>query len=484
MSGARRTVVVLLALDIGIWGDVLLRAPGAPGLNAALWAAAGVAAAACVIRGRGAAIPRESGVLLAIALVFALALAWRDAPSLRALNVLAAVAAATLAAAGAAAPWLLRAGSYECALRGVYTLLAVVSGPLLLPAEEPIALQPEWRRRGMGVLRGSLLAFPLLLVFGSLLAAADPMFEHVVTRTLAFDAAELIGHLLLISFLAWTAAGYLGRFAAPRSDDTPAPPWQRRLGFVEGAVTLTLVNALFLLFIGVQLRYLFGGSDVVQQTVGLGYADYARRGFFELVAVVALVVPLLLLVEWVLRRERPAQELGFRLLTLGQILLLYGILASALYRMHLYRQVYGLTELRLYTTAFMAWIAFVLAWLAVTVLRGRRHRFVSGALTAAFATVFLLDVANPHAVIARVNTGRAAAGDRFDAAYATALSADAVPALVASLERLPAARRCVLSHELIGKWRSERPGGWRTWNHGDWRARRSVAALAAESPRC
>jgi hypothetical protein len=118
------------------------------------------------------------------------------------------------------------------------------------------------------------------------------------------------------------------------------------------------------------------------------------------------------------------------------------------------------------------------------VLRRRRHRFASGALAAAFATALLLDVANPHAIIARVNAARAAAGDRFDAAYVTALSADAVPALVASLERMPAARRCALSHELIGKWQGERPGGWRTWNYGDWRARRSVAAPGAAARSC
>src|SRR5688572_31274949 len=49
----------------------------------------------------------------------------------------------------------------------------------------------------------------------------------------------------------------------------------------------------------VQLRYLFGGADLVELTPGLSYAEYARRGFFELVAATALVVPILLLADWV-----------------------------------------------------------------------------------------------------------------------------------------------------------------------------------------
>ena len=40
---------------------------------------------------------------------------------------------------------------------------------------------------------------------------------------------------------------------------------------------------MFLAFIVVQLRYFFGGAAQVEVVPGLTYADYARRGFFELV---------------------------------------------------------------------------------------------------------------------------------------------------------------------------------------------------------
>jgi hypothetical protein len=64
------------------------------------------------------------------------------------------------------------------------------------------------------------------------------------------------------------------------------------------SVALWILNLLFLGFMAVQLRYLFGGADLVEVTAGLGYAEYARRGFFELVATAALVVPILLVADW------------------------------------------------------------------------------------------------------------------------------------------------------------------------------------------
>ncbi len=54
------------------------------------------------------------------------------------------------------------------------------------------------------------------------------------------------------------------------------------------------MNLLFLAFVLVQLRFLFGGSGLEEQRVGLTYAEYARHGFFELVVVAVLVLPLIL----------------------------------------------------------------------------------------------------------------------------------------------------------------------------------------------
>ena len=101
-------------------------------------------------------------------------------------------------------------------------------------------------------------------------------------------------------------------------------------------------------------------------------------------------------------------------------------MASATQRMRLYQSEYGQTELRLYVTAFMAWLALVFVWFALTVLRDRRERFAFGALLSAFGLIAALHVLNPDAAIVRANAALARAGHSFDVDYALSLSADAV----------------------------------------------------------
>jgi hypothetical protein len=246
----------------------------------------------------------------------------------------------------------------------------------------------------------------------------------------------------------------------------------------EVTVALWVLNLLFLGFMAVQLRYLFGGADLIEVTAGLTYAEYARRGFFELVATTALVVPILLLADWAAAPGTPRSGAALRATTLVLVVLLLGVIASAAYRMRLYQEAYGLTELRLYVSMVIVWLVAVLGWLVLTVLRGRRERFASGAIIAGLACIAALHLLNPDALIVRVNIGRAAAGAEYDGTYLQTLSADAVPAILGRLDELPEGERCSVVRMLEERWSGERPGGWRTWNLSDWRARRLVAPLA------
>ena len=147
--------------------------------------------------------------------------------------------------------------------------------------------------------------------------------------------------------------------------------------------------------------------------------------------------------------------------------------------MSLYQDAYGLTEDRVYGSAFMVWLTVVLAWLAFTVLRGKRRGFAFGAIAAGLGTIAALHVLNPHALITRVNIERAVAGAEYDGRYLKTLSADAVPTLIERLPALPVVERCAAATMLKKRWSGEREGGWRTWNLSDMRARTLVDDLRA-----
>jgi hypothetical protein len=151
--------------------------------------------------------------------------------------------------------------------------------------------------------------------------------------------------------------------------------------------------------------------------------------------------------------------------------------------MLLYTGEYGLSELRLYTLAFMGWLAVVLLWFALTVLRGRRRLFAQGALAAGVVLVAALNVCNPDGLIAKVNLGRARVGGRFDARYAAALSADAVPALVAGLSTLSAEDQGKMIAGLSGLRQRLERGDWRTWSWSRARARRALEQISPLMPK-
>jgi hypothetical protein len=469
--------VALASLLLGVLADVLLRA--APwGLNLTLWTLLfTIAALAIAVRHRLAWSRMATAALLA-ALPFAAGFTWHDSPALKGLDFLAVLIGITvfgLSVEGAAVRSLglldyLRGflNSGAAALAGAASLARV---NLRLPTSTHRARMRHARSLALGL----IIAFPLVFVFGGLLMAADAVFERMVTTALDIDFATLFSHAVMTAFFAWIVCGFLllvSRVNRPLLGGLTVE--QPGLGIVEVAVPLALLDLLFLLFVVVQIRYLFGDSALVQRAVDLTYADYARRGFFELVTVTALVLPLLLAADWVLAKAQRSSQRIFRLLAVLLLLLLAVIVASAIKRMLLYQSAYGLTEQRLYATAFMVWLGVVLVWFALTVLRGSRRPFASGAALAGLLTILTLNVLNPDAFVVRVNVNRALAGHEFDAAYATSLSADAVPVLLSGLAGLDPADRCAVVTRILDRWSPTAGVDWRTWNYGRAKARRLV----------
>lgn len=486
MSVLRRThgLVIAGAIALGILADLLVRVPGRPGLNVTLWALAGVAVLWRLSRERDAQVSRETRWLVGGAVGCAGLLVLRDAEALAVFCLFSCIVLLGLAAGRAARGWAVRTNFVELVAAAVRVGALIALGPFgwgIGAAHQPAppaAGARSWPRLVRTAARGTVMALPPLLVLTALLASADPVFERVLQFALLDALQPLLEHLLFAAVIAWLASGYLRAFLV--GDDAimdrvrvPRPA----LAPSEIAFALSLLNGLFLVFLIVQVRYLFGGANLVEVTAGLTYADYARRGFFELVAAAALVVPVLLVADWAAAEDDVRTRRVVRATSTLLVLLLIGVLASAAYRMKLYQDAYGLTEQRLYVSVIMVWLTGVLGWLAATVLRGRRRGFAFGAIVGGLACIAALHVLNPHALIARVNLGRAEAGAEYDGKYLGTLSADAVPVLIARLTTLPQAERCRVAKTLEKRWSGERPGGWRTWNLGDARARRLVGDL-------
>lgn len=478
--------IIAVGLLLGILGDWLLRAMPW-GINVALWLGALLGLAA-LLAWRLRLILAGDGCWLALPIMlFAATFAWRDSITLATLNMLVLLTLLGLAMIFSGAGRLRFGGVLVYLVGLIQAGFAALFGSLqLLFFDLPWRrLAPgRWGGPGLAIGRGLLIAVPILLVFGSLFAAADAVFAASVNNLFDWNLDSLFEHVFVIGFWGWlaTSALYQTMLKAPWIAPEPARPAIIRLGVIEVGIVLGVLNLLFAAFVLVQIRYLFGGATQLNLADGLSYAEYARRGFFELVTVAALALPLLLLAHWVLSPESRRTVRVFGGLAGVLLVLLVVVMISALERMRLYQQEYGLTELRLYTTAFMGWLALVFGWFGLTVLPNRPRRFVAGAAGLGAGVLTLLNLLNPDAVIVRTNAARNAI-QPFDSRYAISLSADAVPALFDALPLMSPDQRCSVAAQLVREWSAPDERDWRTWNYSRSQAWALVEANRAELER-
>lgn len=480
-----------LAALLGVLGDALLRATPW-GVNLPLWMGVAAAAGWALVPSRPNGRTPITGWPLLPVMFFALCFAWRDSSFLQFWNGVAILSAISLPALQMHGVRLRLARITDYAMGLAASGVNAAVGALMLTLDDVHwrAMSRHGRQAGAAAV-GVALAVPVLLVFGGLLMSADPGFERIVQSLVDWAFSTIASHVLLAGFIAWTSAGYLRTLATAKdpvlkfgSTTLAKAPQKPALGILELGIPLGALSLTFLVFVGLQARYLFGGEAVILETAGLTYAEYARGGFFELVTVATLLLPVLLGTEWLLDQSNQRNVTRFRTLSATLLVLIGLIMLSAVQRMRLYIDAYGLTQDRFYAMAFMIWIGVVLALFGATVLRGMRYRFAFGAVTTGFATLAVLNIMNPDAVIARTNLARAEAGAELDLEYAARLHADAIPELITRGPALLREDQCDVFWRAIDRWTPREAADWRSWNLGRSRARRAVRRADSARARC
>lgn len=512
---ARR--ILIEALFLGGLGDSLLRE--GPGIGLSIWSLGFAIVVLRLIHRRGDSVRREQIGWLTAMLVFAGFFAWRDSADLLFYDFIATVGAGLLLAAtlGAASPIRSILGQRVRDLVGavVFAVRSSVSGVVAPVRESDIGAPTSWYQgRARAGLRALVLAIPVLLVFGLLFANADPVFGSLLALpNLRLDI--IASHVFIAAFVTWATAGWLhGAFAT----EGPVERKERHPSLALGTLDLTAILGglvgLFGAFVAVQVGWLFGGERLVQSTTGLSYAEYARHGFFELVWVSLLALPVLLGTRALIREADTAAVRRHKLLAVPLLVLVGAVMASALGRMALYVHYYGPSTARLYASVFMVWLAIVFAWFGVTILRGRTRDFAAGMTITGFMTLAALNIVNPEALVARASIERAASAlvvsdslstpsrasgavrigtSPIDYVYLTRqLDGDAVGEVVPALLAPPVApptsvareaevrMRCDAVRRLLERWGSGAPAtDWRRWDLGAWRARQTVRSNEA-----
>lgn len=308
---------------------------------------------------------------------------------------------------------------------------------------EPPAVKPR-SRRAAPVLRGILLAIPVLAIMASLLASADPLFSRWLNQALAFLRIENLPEYIFRGvYILIIAVGLTGIYLHAALDSKnervlgQEKAWLRPfLGSTEAGIVLGSLAALFIVFVAIQFQYFFGGHTNINAQ-GFTYAEYARRGFGELVAVAVISLGLLLGFSAVTRREKPGEKRLFTVLGITVVALVLVILVSAYQRLTLYEGAYGFTSLRTYTHVFIIWLGVLLAATIVLELINRLNAFALAALVVGMGFVASLGLLNVDSLIVHQNVLLSQAGRELDSAYLASLSDDAVPAMAEAFQAAP-----------------------------------------------
>ena len=334
------------------------------------------------------------------------------------------------------------------------------------------------------VVRGLLIALPVVVFFAILLAAGDLVFKQkIIDFFNLFNAGripEYMARMIVILFWAYFLTGIF-LHAALRSKDEKLvgedkPIIKHFLGFTEAAIVMGSVIFLFLLFVIIQFRYFFGG-EVNIGVKGFTYSEYARSGFSELITVAFFSLLLILGLGTITKRESVRQKRIYSGLSVGIVVLVIVILVSAYQRLMLAIDWHGFSRLRFYPRVFLIWVGIL--FVAVIVLEIIHHEryFAFAALLASLGFAVSISVLNVDASIVRHNVYRTIEGKYININYLTSLSADAVPGLVDAYmdpslpitthDGVGAALLCYMHYEAYKNYTTP---DWRSFNYSRWEA--------------
>jgi Domain of unknown function (DUF4173) len=446
-----------MASLVGLVGSVLLEV--AWGLNIALWVTLLLVCSWAFLRHHK--LPQQLWWCWLLAGVFAWLFLWRNSSFLQACNGVAMISALGFGAAFGRNGFR-QIGFLTLVWAGFESLGQMLFGWIALVFKDVPWFEASHQRdpkRLLPFMRGLLVTLPLLLVFGLMLRSADAAFATLISRFFSWNIDQSFwSWLFRFGLFTGLVIGFLRFFVLGQIQLNTTPSFQ--LGKTELVMALGGLNLLFAAFIIIQFGYFFGGQTQITALTGLTYADYARRGFNELLQVVTFTFPVLIFALYFSKINSRINSI-VRVLSSVTLVLLTLLLYSAWQRLQLYQQAYGLTEIRFYTTVLLIWLATMIVFYAFTALRQRYSSFVMGTFISIFATVIVLNFINPNAIIVHNNLARADAEQRFDVEYAMQLGADAVPSL---MNVKSVFLHSQLETALKNRWGNTTNQDWRSFN--------------------
>ena len=273
----------------------------------------------------------------------------------------------------------------------------------------------------MYVLLGCAIALPLLVIILNLLSSADPVFAKVIKDIFgklfySWDVVKIVIFAAVIFFFVY---GFIVKTG--RRDLGANAPKEGSYEPVIGITITVVLTAFYLIFAVVQIVYLFMNSAGLPDD--MTYAEYARRGFFQLLFVAVVNICIVLIFDAIFRKS-----VVLKTVLVVMCICTYIMIASSAVRLSMYIKEYALTYLRINTIWALIVTSIVMLGVIVSLFWRNMPLFRYIFLTV-MVMFTLYAFVRPGAVISKYNISQAHNGKEVDIEYVMDIGSGGVPYL-------------------------------------------------------
>ncbi|MDE6594147.1 MAG: DUF4173 domain-containing protein [Oscillospiraceae bacterium] len=288
------------------------------------------------------------------------------------------------------------------------------------------------------ILLGLVIAIPSTVIVCNLLMSADEGFSEIM-ESFFDNIAENAVVFLIQAAISLPVGCYIFGMCIKGMEKSNADSDENALRNIRGlriipafagAASAAPVCVMYVIFFFSQASYFLSAFASRLPADAVSYSEYARRGFFELCTVAVINLIIIIGINLFCKYNDDGSRPGcIKIISCIVSIFTLLLIATAVSKMAMYINVYGLTPLRVYTTWFMLLLAviFLGIFLSLITVKVNLPKLSVIAFTVMFSA---LSFVNVEGMIVSVNADRYLAGtlENFDLELIEEMSAGAIPA--------------------------------------------------------
>ena len=243
----------------------------------------------------------------------------------------------------------------------------------------------------------ALITLPFLLGVIALLASADVVFSQLWEKLLQIKIWDIVLASVLAIIVFFFVYGIVARLL--KFPFNPAASAKKNNPSAIAITVISMFDVIYVIFSVIQILYLFIGKMTLPEDYT--YAEYAREGFFQLLAVCIFNVILVILAATIFEEKK-----ALKILLTIMCACTYVMTASSAFRMILYIRYYYFSFDRILVLWTCVTIALILAGLLVQIWKSgfKFFRYCVVVVTGCF---IVLSLSRPDYFIAKWNLAQA-----------------------------------------------------------------------------